>query len=168
MPSSLESGNYGNSDIELSGMTTQTLSEDDDILPDPRTLGGGNSPSTGSITRPFTPTGVARLLRSKLSRDSTQFRVKRQHKKLQKKSLLNFHQKDSTISLNDLVGLHSATRAPSRGGYDVDAQTLTDSDLLARLDMCDDAERGRSRTAVPIRTPPKQIAYDQIEWLHQA
>lgn len=161
MPSSLDSGSYGNSDIELSRMTTQRMSEDESILPDPRNLVGGDSPSTGTVTRPFTPTGMARMLRSKLSKDSTHFKVKCQHRKLQKKTLRNLHQKDSTISLNDLVGLHLAERAPSRGGYDADAQPLTDSDLLARLDGDEDAERGKSRVAVPVSTPSKQKGYER-------
>jgi len=134
MPSSIHTPSYDESDIDLSFLGPRRLSDDSGILPDPRDLTGDASPTTTTNPGTLTPAGMARKLRQRLSKDSTTFKVKRQQRRLQKKPSQKLRSKESTIDLDDLVGLHLATRTPSRGGYDADANLLTDAGLLATLE----------------------------------
>ena len=132
---------YGNSSTELSILfQPQVLFphhriSEDSILPDPRTLGGGESPSMTTNPGRLTPNGLTRILRHRFSKESRQhFKDTRQQRRLQKKSTPRLKHKDSTVTMDDLVGLQLAQRTPSRGGYDADAQLFTDASLLARLE----------------------------------
>jgi len=118
---------------ELSFLDPQRISEDS-ILPDPRTLGGGESSSTMTSPGTLTSNGLTRILRHRFSESRQHFKDTRQQRRLQKKSTPRLNHKDSTVTMDDLVGLQLAQRTPSRGGYDADAQLFTDASLLARLE----------------------------------
>jgi len=152
MPSSIDTPSYDDSDIQLSYLGPDRLSDDSGILPDPRDLTGDASPTTTTNPGTLTPVGMARKLRQRLSKDSTTFKVKRQQRKLQKKPSQKLKSKESTIDLDDLVGLHLATRTPSRGGYDADAHLFTDAGLLASLEEDQGTVGYRNARAI---TPPR-------------
>jgi len=147
---------------ELSFLEPQRISEES-ILPDPRTLGGGESPSTMASRAAFTSNGLTRILRHRFSKESRQhFKDTRQQRRLQKKSTTRLKHKDSTVTMDDLVGLQLAQRTPSRGGYDADAQLFTDESLLARLGPDQNAAESSSRqrrAGDDITTPLRQRRY---------
>lgn len=160
-PSSLDTPSYDDSDIQLSFLVPGRLSDDSGILPDPRDLTSDASPTTTTNPGSLTPTAMAMKLRQRMSRDSTTFNVIRQQRKLQKKSRRILKSKESTIDLDDLVGLHLATRTPSRGGYDADARLFTESALLASVEENQvSLERRNARVVTP---PPRQQRYTGFE-----
>lgn len=160
-PSSITTRSLAPTDTEMSFLAPRRDS-DDSILPDPRSLAGRESPSTSTGPGRLTPTGVVRTLRQRLSKGSTHFKYQREQRRLQKKgskSARSLKQQDSSVSMDDLIGLQLAQRTPSRGGYDADAQPLTDAGLLARLNETGVASRGmryESTTAPATPTRPNR------------
>ena len=160
---------YGDSSTELSILfQPQVLfphhrTSEDSILPDPRTLGGGGSPNTMTNPSTMTPNGLTRILRHRFSKESRQhFKDTRQQRRLQKKSTPRLKHKDSTVTMDDLVGLQLAQRTPSRGGYDADAELFTDDSLLARLDPDHNTGNATGRqwkTGNGVTTPLRQRRY---------
>lgn len=162
MPSSLDISSYDeDSAIQMSFLAPDPHSGDDGILPDPRVLTINASPTTATNPGTLTPTGMARKLRQRLSKDSTTFKVKRQQRRLHKKSSQKLNSKESTIELDDLVGLHLALRSPSRGGYDADAHLFTESGMLASLgDGQALPERHNARVVTPSPKQQRFVGFD--------